>query len=209
MKTWLPWLLLIVAVGLGLFAYDMVRADRAAIRAALESSQAENAALKEDLKAISVRVEASEAARAAEARAAAQREAVFLSELARIKTATPQQLVDDGSRLLRASDISTDGKTVTLGLETWRRAVSIMQNEEEYRLHREPSWKALSARDADTIAALKEGAVVADKRSLALEATIRDLSHLTSPRVTTIEKALYLGAGIALGYLIERTRRIQ
>jgi hypothetical protein len=199
-------LLLIAAVGLGLFAYDMVRADRAAIRAALESSQAENAALKEDLKAIAVRVEASEAARVAEARAAAEREAVFISELARIKTATPQQLVDDGSRLLRASDISTDGVKVTLGLETWRRAVSIMQNEEEYRLHREPSWKALSARDADTIAALKEGAALSDKRAAGLEATIRDLSRLTSPRVTTIEKALYFGAGLALGYIVNSRR---
>lgn len=207
MKTALPWVLFVAAVGAGLFAYDTTRADRASVRAALKASEASNAALKEDLKAISVRVEASEAARVAEAKAAAQREAVFIAELARLKTATPQQLVDDGARLLEASDITTDGKSVTMGVETWRKAVAVMRNEEEYRLHREPSWKALAARDADTIAALKEGAIAEAKRNASLEATIRDLSRLTSPRFTTLKKALYAGAGFALGILAEKVAR--
>jgi hypothetical protein len=204
MKTWLPWVLFIAAVGLGLFAYDTMRADRAAVRAALQASESANAALKEDLRAVSARVEASEAARAAEAQAAAKREAVFLSELARIRTATPQQLVDDGARLLEASDITTDGRSVTMGVETWRKAVTVMLSEETYRTSREPSWKALAARDAETIAALKEGAILADKRAAGLEATIRDLSRLTSPRLATLQKALYAGAGFALGTLVEK-----
>lgn len=207
MKNALPWTLLVVAVGVGLFAYDTTRADRAAVRAALKASEASNAALKEDLRAISVRVAASEAARIAEAQAAAKREAVFIAELARIRTATPQQLVDDGARLLEASDITTDGRSVTMGVETWRKAVAVLVNEEAYRTSREPSWKALAARDAETIAALKEAAIIEAKRTASLEASVRDLSRLTAPRFTTLEKALYAGAGFALGMLAEKVVR--
>ena len=155
MKKAIPWILLaVVVVGIGyLWAQD--RAEKAALKERLKAEAEKVAMLDGQIADVQALVKKGEDALARSDAAAADREEWFREQMKEVATATPQQLVDDGSRLLGASDISTDGKTVTMGLETWRRAVSIFRNEEEYRLVREPRWLEDKATMQEVIGGLK------------------------------------------------------
>ncbi|MBE3118397.1 MAG: hypothetical protein IMZ50_06545 [Candidatus Atribacteria bacterium] len=203
MKKLLPWIviaLILAFVGLGyMWVNDQV--EKKLLHERLKNSEAQNATLAGQIKTFASQVEASERAAAAILAAAEKRERWFQTQLAHVETATPQQLVDDGSRLLQATDISTDGKTVTLGLETWRRAVSIMLNEEEYRLVREPGWLKQTGATTETVARLKEQAIAYDKQVAGFEATVKELSKALGgqKRSSALEKALWLAAGAGAG----------
>jgi hypothetical protein len=154
-----------------------IAAQREAAEKALEKSQADSAA----------------------------REKWFQAQVKKVETATPQELVDDGSRLLEASDITTDGKIVAMGLETWRRAVSVMRNEEEFRLAREPGWFKEKEVFQSVVAGLKLELLKRDERDEALKASIKDLKDYISAGKTSsvLEKILWTGAGFGFGVLFK------
>lgn len=203
---WLPWLLLVVVIAVGLFLLDQDRAERRATEARLKASEAQNVALAEKVTAAAERVAASEQREADLLAQSARREAALLAELSRIKTATPQQLVDDGARLLGASDITTDGKRVTMGVETWRGAIRLMAVGNEYEMQLKPAWVAQQAAWSNTSAALHEQIAAHEKREAGLEATIRDLNASLGheKRASTLEKVLWGAAGIGIGMAVDR-----
>jgi hypothetical protein len=202
-KTWLPWVILALVIAAGIYLYGQERADRAALSERLKAADAKNDAYAVQIAGIAAEVDASEKARLAADAAAQKREAWFQAQLSKTATATPQQLVDDGSRLLRATDISTDGKTVSMGLETWRGAVSIMLNEEEYRTQREPAWLMQAKGYGETIAGLKEQVIAYQGQVAGLEATQKDLSKALNIQraLSTFEKVAYAAAGFGAGML--------
>lgn len=205
MKKAIPWLLLAaVAVVIGyLWAQD--RAEKAALEERLKAEAEKVELLNGQIADVQALVRKGEEALARSDAAAAAREKWFREQMTEVETATPQQLVDDGSRLLGASDISTDGEIVTMGLDTWRRAVSIMRNEEEYRLVREPRWLEQRGTMEGVIAGLKKEIDLRAQKEASLEATVRDLSRALGiqKRTSTLEKALWAGGGFAAGKGLE------
>ena len=201
MKKTLPWLLLAaVVLGIGyLWAQD--RAHKAVLAERLKAEAEKVAMLDGQIAAVQALVKKGEDALARSDAAAAAREEWFREQMKEVATATPQQLVDDGSRLLGASDISTDGTTVTMGLETWRRAVSIFRNEEEYRLVREPRWNEDKAGMQGIIRGLKVEVDLKDQKIVSLENMKAALAkELGIPKKLTLaEKALWAAGGFIAG----------
>ena len=201
MKKTLPWLLLAaVVLGIGyLWAQD--RAEKAVLAERLKAEAEKVAMLDGQIAAVQALVKKGEDALARSDAAAAAREEWFREQMKEVATATPQQLVDDGSRLLGASDISTDGKTVTMGLETWRRAVSIFRNEEEYRLFREPRWTEDKTGMQGIIRGLKVEIDLKDQKIVSLENMKADLAKELGiqKKLTLGEKALWAAGGFIAG----------
>ena len=182
MKKTLLWLLLAaVVLGFG-YLWAQGRAEKAVLAERLKAEAEKVAMLDGQIAAVQALVKKGEDALARSDAAAAAREEWFREQMKEVATATPQQLVDDGSRLLGASDISTDGKTVTMGLETWRRAVSIFRNEEEYRLVREPRWNEDKARMQGIIRGLKVENDLKDQKIVSLENMKADLARSSGYR---------------------------
>ncbi len=201
MKKAIPWILLAVIVfGIGyLWAQD--RAEKAALAERLKAEAEKVAMLDGQIAAVQALVKKGEDSLAKSDAAAAEREKWFRDQMKEVATATPQQLVDDGSRLLEASDISTDGKTVTMGLETWRRAVSIFRNEEEYRLVREPRWLEDKATMRGVIAGLKLEIDLHIQKEASLSVMVANLTRQVGiqKKLTLVEKALWAGGGFIAG----------
>lgn len=191
---------LVIAAGIGYF-WAQDRAEKARLEERLKAEAEKIELLNGQIADVQSLVRKGEEALARSSAAAAEREAWFRRQMKEVETATPQQLVDDGSRLLGASDISTDGKTVTLGLDTWRRAVSIMRNEEEYRLIREPRWLEQRGAMEGIIAGLKKEIDLKDQKILGLESMKADLAKELGiqKKLTTLEKALWAGGGFTAG----------
>ena len=201
MKKTLPWLLLAALVlGIGYF-WAQDRAEKAVLAERLKAEAEKVAMLNGQIAAVQALVKKGEDALARSDAAAAAREEWFREQMREVETATPQQLVDDGSRLLGASDISTDGKTVTMGLATWRRAVSIFRNEEEYRLVREPRWNEDKAGMQGIIRGLKVEIDLKDQKIVSLENMKADLAKELGiqKKLTLAEKALWAAGGFIAG----------
>ena len=202
MKKILPWLIIIAGLlALGYY-WAQGRAEKARLEERLKAEAEKVELLNRQIADVQASIQKSEATRAKDAAAAAEREKWFRENVLKpVETATPQQLVDDGARLLGAQDISTDGKSVTMGLETWRRAVSIFLNEEEYRLVKEPRWKADQAAADGIIAGLEHELDLKDQKILSLENMKADLAKELGlqKKLTTLEKVLYAGGGFAAG----------
>ncbi len=202
MKKILPWLIIVAGILAAVYLWAQDRAEKARVEERLKAEQEKVAVLDAAIGDVKAEVRKAEEARAKDAAAAAAREEWFRENVMKpVATATPQQLVDDGSRLLGASDISTDGKTVTMGLDTWRRAVSIFLNEEEYRLAREPRWKTDKAAAEGIIASLKHELDLKDQMIQSLENMKADLAKELGlqKKLTTVEKALWAGGGFTAG----------
>lgn len=205
-KSAIPWILL--AIGLFVAGYTWanknarVKLAEERVKAKEQEVQAAKAEVKER-DAIIARTDAAIADMDAKATA---REAWLRKQIEKTNTATPQQLVDEGSRILEAKDITTDGKTVTMGVETWRKGVKIFQSEEGYRLTKEPDWiQKLSLRDVQ-ISDLRLNAIAAANAIAGLESINKEFKDLVGKqkRASVFEKALYAGLGYALGTLSEK-----
>lgn len=206
MKTWLPWIIIgIMLLGCG-YMLDRAHTQGKLLEARLEASDARNAQLAKDASAAAERAVASEKREAELAAQAEKREALLLDALARVRTATPQQLVDDGSRLLGASDITTNGATVMMGLETWRSAVRLMVLGNEYETTAKPAWAEQIKGWAETKAALRSEIDARIAREASLEKTVRELSSAlgSEKRSSTFEKALWTLAGVGLGMAVNQ-----
>jgi len=200
-KKAIPWLILVaVALAIG-YLWAQGRAEKARIEERLKAEAEKVELLNGQIAEVQALVRKGEEALVKSDLAAAAREAWFRAQMKEVETATPQQLVDDGSRLLGASDISTDGKIVMMGLDTWRRAVSIMRNEEEYRLVREPRWLEQRGAMEGVIAGLKKEIELKDQKIESLENMKADLAKELGlqKKLTVLEKALWAGGGFAAG----------
>ncbi len=202
MKKVIPWLIIAALVAALAYIFTQGRVEKARIEERLKAEQEKVAVPDVQSAEVRPRGRRGDAAGPRAAAAAPAREKWFRENVMKpVETATPQQLVDDGARLLGASDISTDGKSVTMGLDTWRRAVSIFLNEEEYRLVREPRWKADKAAADGIIAGLKHELDLKDQKILSLESMKADLAKELGlqKKLTTLEKALWAGGGFTAG----------
>ena len=110
-------------------------------------------------------------------------------------------VLGDDPRLLGALDISTDGKSVTMGLETWRRAVSILFNEEEYRLVREPRWLDQRATREGIIVGMKKEIDLKDQKIASLKSMKADLAKELGiqKKLTLVEKVLWAAGDFIAG----------
>jgi len=209
MKKYLPYILLGLVLFAGGFFWANTRGKVALLNERIKNKTETVTVLADQIKDQAALIARGEAALAKHDADAAARERWFQIQVARTATATPQELVDDGSRLLQATDISTDGKTVTMGVETWRRVVSTMLNEEEYRLVREPAW--LNARGLlnDQIAGFKQERLLDAQKDAALAASITDLKKFISAQKTStfFEKVLWAGAGVGVGMLVNKVMK--
>jgi len=207
-KPWLPWLLLALALGMGIYLVAQDKAQAKILAAQLKNEKAQNAILADKVTAAAEKSAVAEQRMSRLETQAAKRESILLAELSRVKIATPQQLVDDGSRLLRATDIfiSTDGKAIHVGLETWRRAVSLMILGDEYVNTAKPAWAAQVKAWGETSAAL-HGEIDANKEQVVgLEGTVKDLSKSLAiqKRASTLEKIAWGAVGMGAGIVIDK-----
>ena len=200
MKKYVPWILLVAVLVSGVYIYAKWRGDlkvaEEKIRAGKELAALQQKQIDEQA-ALTARIEAQLSKDQAES---AAREQWYQEHIVtEIQQATPQQLVDEGARLLEATDITTDGSNVTMSLTTWRRAVLALRNEEEYRTQREPSWLRDKASYEAIIASQKVEIAKHIEREAGLEGTIDSLSKALAIRKTLslIEKVSYTGLGFA------------
>lgn len=205
-KAVIPWVLVtILAVVLVYIWADSRTAVKVAEERVRQKTE-EVKALKDEIADTNVRIAKTEALILEIDEKAAAREAWLKKQLEKTNAATPQQLVDEGSRILEARDITTDGKTVAMGVETWRKAVKIFQSEEGYRLTKEPDWKErLRLRDSE-IGDLKANGLAKDKAMAGLEESVKDLKSIVGKqkRMSLIEKLAWAAAGIGAGMAAEK-----
>lgn len=205
-KGLFPWILLAVGLFVAGYAWATKNAQVKLAEERVKAKEQEIVGLREERRQIQGRLAELDARILEIDEKAAAREAWLRNQIEKTNTASPQQLVDEGSRILEAKDITTDGKTVTMGVETWRRAVKIFQSEEGYRLTKEPDWiQKLSLRD-QSISEFKLDAIAAGKQIAALESINREFKDLVGKQkqASLFEKALYAGLGYALGTLSEK-----
>ena len=207
-KGVIPWILLAIGLFVAGYTWATKNAQVKIAEERVKVKEQEITGLKEERKQIQTHLAELDAAILEVDAKAAAREAWLRKQIEKTNAATPQQLVDEGSRILEAKDITTDGKTVAMGVETWRRAVKIFQSEEGYRLTKEPDWiQKLSLRDR-SISEFKLDAIAAGKQIAALESINKEFRDLVGKqkRASLFEKALYAGLGYALGTLAEKIR---
>jgi len=209
MKKILPWVIAVLAVGGLAWGYMQMREARLLLDERLKASQDKVDALGWEIGTLKKSIDERDKRFAEyEARALA-REKWFQQQLAKVDTATPQQLVDEGSRILEASDISTDGVIVTMSVETWRRAVRKLLNEEEYRLVREPGWVNTKTILQEQIADLKLALNKSESATAGVQAMVNDLKqYIASEKaMTVLEKALWATGGAGAGYVLGHLTR--
>lgn len=136
--------------------------------------------------------------------AAKERERWFLSQISHVETATPTQLVDQGSEILGASDIVTDGKTVTMSVETYRKIVFRLVEHKEYVEVREPSWNAREALYQAQISDLKAVVSSHEQKDVLNAGIIADLKDVINHKksMTLLEKAAWTAGGFAAGVVV-------
>ena len=185
------------------FAIAHFRGNAAIAEAKAQAAQDKANALADQIKGLSEQIARSAAELAQFEADAAARERWFQVQLANIKTATPQQLVDEGSKILGASDIHTDGKVVSMSLDSYRLAVAYLLDWQEYKVVREPGWLKEKGLLNDQVAGYKAREALTAQRDAALAASIADLKQYISAKktATVMEKILWAGAGIGAGIL--------
>lgn len=202
MKKYIPWILLAAVIIGGVYLYATWRGDLKVLEEKIRSGKELAAAQAKQIEAQAAFTAKLEVAQAKNQAEAAARERWYQANvIPKVIHATPQELVDEGARLLQATDITTDGSLVTMGLETWRRTIGIMLNEEEYRLQREPSWLKDKFVYEGIISSQKVEIGKHVEREAGLVGTIADLSKALGiqKRMTVIQKALWGFGGFGLG----------
>jgi len=209
MKKYLPYILLGLVLFAGGFLWASSRGRVSLLNERIKNETEKVTALAGQIEAQSELIAKGEAALAKHDADAVARERWFQGQIAKVATATPAQLVDQGSQIVNATDITTDGQTVTMGVETYRQFVVIAVDWQEYKNVREPAW--LNARGLlnDQIAGFKQERLLDAQKDAALSASIADLKKFISSQKTStfFEKALWAGAGVGVGMLVNRVMK--
>jgi hypothetical protein len=201
--------ILAVAIGaLGINAYVHSRINAAVALERVRQAEAQVVALDAQLKAKDSAISATEAALEASRQAALERERWFAAQLAHVQVATPTELVDQASQILGVSDITTDGKTVTMGLETYRLIVFRIVEHQEYVNVKKPAWDAREALYKSEISDWKAKDIVRDKRDALNAGIIVSLKDAISHQktATLFEKVAWTGAGFVAGSLFNKLK---
>lgn len=139
---------------------------------------------------------------------AAAQQAAFLVALGKLTTATPAQLVDQGGQVIGATDIrlSADGKTVSMGVETYRKFVIAAVEDQNYKTVKEPAWNAREALYQKDISVYKANEILYDRRDALNSGIISDLRSVISKQKTTsvFEKIVWTAAGFGAGVLANK-----
>ena len=209
MKKYLPYILLGLVLFAGGFFWANTRGKAALLNERIKNKMETVTVLADQIKDQAALIARGEAALAKHDADAVARERWFQGQIAKVATATPAQLVDHGSQIVNATDITTDGQTVTMGVETYRQFVAIAVDWQEYKNVREPAW--LNARGLlnDQIAGFKQERLLDAQKDAALSASIADLKKFISSQKTStfFEKALWAGAGVGVGMLVNKVMK--
>lgn len=135
--------------------------------------------------------------------AAAEREKKIRAQLEKVRASTPTQLADQGSEILGVSDITTDGATVTMSVETYRKIVFRLVEHKEYIEVKEPSWNAREALYEAQIVDLKSAVASHEKKDILNAGIISDLRSVIKNQKTMafFEKAAWTAGGFAAGVI--------
>jgi hypothetical protein len=200
--------LLVVVVGLSFHFYMRAKISAAVAQEQVKAKQAEIVAIDGQLQeghAINAEYEASLEAARADAKA---QQAAFLVALGKVKAATPAQLVDQGGQVVGATDIvlSADKKTVTMGVETYRKFVLKAVDDDQYISVKEPAWNAREALYQKDISTYKQNEILYDRRDALNAGIISDLRGVISHQKTTsvFEKIVWSAAGFGAGVLADK-----
>jgi SMC interacting uncharacterized protein involved in chromosome segregation len=182
------------------------RASRKALKQQIAEKEGQIHELQDQVDSAEVLIQDSRRALEEINRTSAAREAWFRKQLEKTDTATPAQLVDEGSRILEATDITTDGRIVTMSVDTWRKAVKVLQKEEEYRLNIEPAWIDKDRLKDIVIAGMKEQLAAKDRQLVLKDGIIKDLRDYISKEKTMgfFEKAAWGAGGYVFGVISEK-----
>lgn len=199
----------IIVVAVALFAADAMFSAKAKVAVAnervrvAEAARAEIVAQLDAQAGVNAQIAAQIEAIKAEAKA---REAALQARLAAVQTATPVQLVDQGSEILGASDIVTDGSTVTMGIETYREVVKRLVDQQDYRTVKIPEWRDLESGYKAEIAGLKNTISLHEKQAVIDGGVIKDLRSVISGMKTqsTLSKLAWAAGGFAAGVLADK-----
>jgi hypothetical protein len=114
--------------------------------------------------------------------------------------------VDQGSQILGVSDIKSDGVTVQMPVETYRKIVFILVDRQEYMNVREPAWKEREALYQKDIAQYKANEILYDRRDALNNNIISDLRVVISKHKTTtfFGKVAWAAAGFGAGVLANK-----
>lgn len=186
----------VLAVGFGADAYV-----RARVQVAVANERVRTAEVKlQESREINEKLESAIDLSRREQEAA---QAAFLAALEKIKAATPTQLVVQGSQMIGSSDIllSADEKTVTMGVETYRKFVTAVAERDEYKNVKEPAWNAREALYNQQISQYKQDGVT-------YSGIIKDLRIVISKqkKATLFEKLAWAGGGFAAGFLSSKIK---
>jgi len=197
---------LVLSVGLGFHFYMKGKIDTAVALERAKAAEAQVAVLNGQISVQNgIILEANEAL-AKSQQDALRREREFQKILAGVQVATPIQLVDQGSAILKVSDIVTDGRNVTMGVETYRKVVFILVEHEEYVKVKEPRWVADSANYQRQISGYKANEISYEKREVINISIIKDLRDALSHQKATslFQKLAWGAAGAGLGMLADK-----
>jgi hypothetical protein len=201
-------LLIVVGTYLGLSAYVGQKVKAAVAMEQVRQAEVEKADLARQIADARTVIDETEAALAQSRQERLAREVEFQAQLAHVQTATPTQLVDQGSQILGVTDISTDGKVVTMSVETWRKAVTMMVDDVEYKTVRAPQWLADEAKYKSEISDFKALEIKRDKKDALNESIIVGLKDVISHQKTMgfFEKAAWTGVGFTAGVVFIKLR---
>jgi hypothetical protein len=200
--------LVLAGIALGVGSYINARIDAAVALERARLAEVQIASLDAQLKGKDAAIDAAEALLAKSRQDALERERWFRAQLAKIETATPTELVDQASQILGVSDIATDGKSVTMGLETYRLVVFRIVEHQEYVNVREPAWNAREALYRTEISDWKAKEILHAQKDALNAGIISGLKDVISHRkdVTLFEKVAWAAGGFAAGVLAEKIR---
>jgi hypothetical protein len=194
----------IAAVVLGGYLIDKyvqrgIEAGMALERA--KAAEAQVATLELEISAKNAVISSRDGELEASRQAAKERERWFLAQLSNVQVATPTQLVDQGSEILGVDDITTNGETVSMSVETYRKIVFRLVEHQEYVNVREPAWNAREALYQVQISDLKSVVAAHEQKDILNAGIISDLKTVIShnKNMSFLEKAAWTAGGFAVG----------
>lgn len=198
-------LVLAVVIGGG-YLLDAYFQRGAALAKAIEqvkASEARSAQLDIEISAMAAEISARDTEIKDAVARAVERERWFAAHLATVETATPTQLVDDGSEILGVSDIVTDGKTVQMSVETYRKIVFRLKDHQEYVNVRKPEWDAREELYKAQVSGLSDEISKHVAKHVEDANTIDGLKSIVKNTKTTgfFEKAAWAAGGVAVGFV--------
>lgn len=197
---------LVAALGLGLHFYTKAKVATAVALERVKQAEAKVVVLDTQLKAKDTAIGITEAALDAARKSAIEREQWFQSQLTHVQTATPTQLVDQGSAILGVADITTDGVKITMSVETYRKIVFVLVDHQEYKNVREPAWNAREALYQAEISDWKAKEILHNQKDALNESIIFSLKDVISHQKTMgfFEKAAWGAGGFVVGSVISK-----